>query len=191
MCANCSLVELLQLAIIHSMPCVVPAGVPVMEYTHIDLLVPVPLEQVVQDPCLMQITQLNLKGWKVAPQSLLHPPHAHTQADLPTMSSTPSTLVGCITLTRLAFLESTQCSLPSSSTNCSWPVSEYCTTAPTGTSNSPPLVLSSQTCSPCRDGRTDGRTEGGGWFEYVRHAPLAASPDPNLGQNDHGDRFSE
>lgn len=73
-CANCSLVELLQLAIIHSMPCVVSAGVPMTEYTHIDLLVPVPLEQVVQDPCLMQITQLNLKGWKVAPQSLLHPP---------------------------------------------------------------------------------------------------------------------
>lgn len=65
-----------------------------------------------------------------------------------TMSSTPFTLVGCMILILWAFFEETQCSSPSSSNNWICPVSENFTVAPIGTSNSPPVVWSSQTWSP-------------------------------------------
>ena len=45
---------------------------------------------------------------------------------------------------------------PSSSMSWICPVSENWTTAPIGTSNSPPAVLSSHTWSPCSEGRSQG-----------------------------------
>ena len=104
---------------------------------------------------LVEVSKVNLRG-----QSFPHFPLALISAQatplgpIPpawwlTMSSTPWTEVGCMILILEAFLEETQCSSSSSSTTCSSPASENLTTAPIGTSNSPPFVLSSQTWSPC------------------------------------------
>lgn len=74
--------------------------------------------------------------------------HSHVTSHALTMSSTPFTLVGCMILILWAFFDETQCSSPSSSNNWICPVSENFTIAPIGTSNSPPVVWSSQTWSP-------------------------------------------
>ena len=79
-----------------------------------------------------------------------------------TMSSTPFTLVGCMILILWAFFEETQCSSPSSSNNWICPVSENFTVAPIGTSNSPPVVWSSQTWSPYR-----GERRADSWADMV------------------------
>ena len=117
---------------------------------HVDHLALVADDEVVENASFMKVTQPNLRDRKTP--NITHNNTNNSTTHPLTMSSTPSTEVGCITRILVAFLEETQWSFSSSSTSWICPVSENFTMAPMGTSNSPPSVWSYHTESPCGGG---------------------------------------